>query len=234
MLKRLNIKIFALIIFLGACSSEQEVTVFSVSYIFSDSDEEWTGDFADYPEGDSVANGLTFKHEALPANLNTSGTLKALHISGANPDKDLFMFVKRKITGLRPNKTYSLLFNIKMASSAPTGIENGAPGENVFVKVGASLVEPKKELQTGVYRMNIDKGNLGVDGLDMITIGHIGVAATTTVYTIINRSNSSTNDFQITTDATGELWLVVGTDSGFEGTTSLYYTQIDVYANQLD
>jgi hypothetical protein len=29
-------------------------------------------------------------------------------------------------------------------------------------------------------------------------------------------------------DAQGRLWLIVGTDSGFEATTSLWYTRIDV------
>ena len=30
----------------------------------------------------------------------------------------------------------------------------------------------------------------------------------------------------VTTDQSGTLWLLIGTDSGFEGTTSLYYASI--------
>jgi len=237
MCKAKAIFIIGLMIVMGACSFPgQEITVFSISFLFKDSDEGWTGDFADYPEGDSITYDLFYKHDTLPTNLNNKATLKALHISGNNGSDDLFMFVKKKISGLKPNTTYLLLFNIKFASNAPTGAVGigGAPGESVFVKAGASLVEPKKELQGGMYRMNINKGNQAEEGTDMINIGHVGVAANTTAFTVVTRNNNSGNGFQITTDNAGEIWLVVGTDSGFEGPTTLYYTQVDVLFNQID
>lgn len=222
-------------VFLGACTlPDREITVFSISYSFYDSDEGWTGDFADYPEGDSIHYELLFKYDSLPKNLSLTDS--ALYISGNNHSDDLFMFIKKKISGLRPNTTYNLLFNVKVASDAPTeavGI-GGAPGESVFLKAGATLEEPKKELETGMYRMNIDKGNQAEDGTDMINIGNVGVSATTTEFTVITRNNNSSNSFFLTTDASGEIWLVVGTDSGFEGKTTLYYTQIDVLFNEVD
>ncbi len=233
----LKFAVVGFMIVMGACSMpEQEITVFSISYLFKDSDEGWKGDFADYPEGDSINYELFFKHDTLPENLNANATIKGLHISGNNGSDDLFMFIKKKISGLRPNTTYNLLFNVKFASDAPTeavGV-GGAPGESVYLKAGATLVEPMKELETGMYRMNIDKGNQAEDGPDMINIGNIGVSATTTEFTVITRNNNSSNSFVITTDALGEIWLIVGTDSGFEGTTTLYYTQIDVLFNEVD
>ncbi|MFZ2906874.1 MAG: hypothetical protein WAZ98_11775 [Cyclobacteriaceae bacterium] len=229
--------VIGLMIFIGACSfPEQEISVFSISYLFKDSDEGWTGDFADYPEGDSIAYELFYKHDTLPTNLNNNATLKALHISGNNGSDDLFMFVKKKITGLKANTSYVLLFNVKVASNAPTGAVGigGAPGESVFVKAGASVTEPKKMLQAGMYRMNIDKGNQSEEGADMINIGNVGVAPNTSAFTVITRNNNSSNGFLITTDSSGEIWLVIGTDSGFEGPTTLYYTQVDVLFNQLN
>jgi len=226
-----------MILLVVSCSwPRQEITVFSISYLFKDSDGGWKGDFADYPEGDSINYELFFKHDTLPENLNANATIKGLHLSGNNGSDDLFMFVKKKITGLRPNTTYALLFNVKVASNAPTGAVGvgGAPGESVYLKAGATLVEPVKELQTGMYRMNIDKGNQAEEGEDMINIGHVGVSATTTQFSVITRNNSSSNSFEITTDAAGEIWIIVGTDSGFEGTTTLYYTQIDVLFNEAD
>ncbi len=147
------------------------------------------------------------------------------------------MFVKRKLSGLRPNATYELLFNVQLASDAPTNAvgAGGAPGESVYLKVGATIEEPKKELDVdNMLRMNIDKGNQSEDGEDMIVIGHIGVAPTTTQFTSITRNNNSTSSFIATTDPNGELWLIVGTDSGFEGSTTVYYMKIDVLFNQLD
>lgn len=218
-----------------SCSvPEQDTMVFSITYDFSTMDNGWTGDFADYPVGDSISYELFYKHDTLPTNLNANATKKALHISGNNHSDDLFMFVKKKITGLRPNATYTILFNIKMASNASTssvGI-GGSPGTSVYLKAGASLVEPKKIEQDGFYYMNIDKGNQATEGADMILLGNIGVAATTTQFTSISRYNTSVTAFTITTNESGEIWLIVGTDSGFEGLTHLYYTQIDVLFNE--
>lgn len=226
------------LIFLQASCNQpdQEVNVFSISYFFNDSDEGWTGDFADYPVGDSIAYELVIKHDTIPTGTSANLTTKGMLVSGKNSSDDLFMFIKKKISGLRPNATYEILFNVRVASNAPTGAVGvgGAPGESVYLKAGVTLVEPKKELETGMYRMNIDKGNQAEEGADMINIGHVGVGTTTTKYTVIIRNNNASSSFQITTDATGEIWLVVGSDSGFEGTTTLYYTQIDVLFNAVD
>jgi hypothetical protein len=234
-----------MIVIIGLLSSctqpEQEVAVFSISYDFtakvlSDFNQGWSGDFADYPEGDSIAYDLLFKHDTIPTGTSVESTKFGLLISGNNHSDDLFMFIKTKVTGLRPNTTYEILFNVKVASNAPTGAVGvgGAPGESVYLKAGASVIEPQKQLQAGTYRMNIDTGNQAEEGADMINIGHVGVSSTTTKFTVITRNNTSSNSFILTTDAAGELWLIVGTDSGFEGTTTLYYTQIDVLFNEVD
>jgi hypothetical protein len=217
-----------------ACEKQQEITVFSINYDFSLEDNGWTGDFSNYPEGDSLNYQLVFKHDTLPTNLNQNATKKALLVSGENGSVDLFMFVKKKLSGLRPNTIYNILFNVRFASSAPTGLAGGAPGENVFLKAGATQVEPNKFLEDGLYRMNIDKGEKAESGEDMMLLGNIGVAANTTQYTPIARSNNSKTGFLITTNSQGELWLVVGADSAYAGKTTLYYTQIDVLFNQME
>lgn len=185
----------------------------------------WSGDFADYPAGDSVFYQLEFKRTTLPAPLDTSKN--ALKIKGNNHSDDLFMFIKRKITGLSPNKIYKLAIDIELASKAPThavGI-GGAPGESVYLKAGASLIEPKKVESGGFYRMNIDKSNQASPGLDMDTLGNIGVSDTTSVFTLIKRTNEA-HQFTISTNDDGAVWVCIGTDSGFEGTTILYYNKI--------
>jgi hypothetical protein len=226
-----------LILLCAACnlSSNDFYSVFSVAFNFSDDPMGWTGDFADYPQGDSVLYELLFKHDTLPENLNNTGNRKALVLAGNNYSDDLFMFIKRKIAGLKPNTRYAILFNIQLASNAPTGAAGigGAPGESVFLKAGMTTVEPAKVPEDGFYRMNIDKGNQAEGGADMVTLGHIGVAANTTQYTVIFRNNSSVNPFIFQTNATGEAWIVVGTDSGFEGKTKLYYMGVEVLFNEL-
>ena len=222
----------------GSCVSDEanSPSVFSLSYDFAKADHGWTGDFADYPKEDSIAYELLFKHDTLPTNLNNNGTVKALMTSGINMSDDLFMFIKKKISGLRPNTVYNILFNIRLASNAPTGAVGigGAPGESVILKAGVTTVEPVKVLDgDSWYRMNVDKGNQTAAGEDMMNLGNIGVAPGTTQYTVIFRNNNSRSPFHFTSDSSGEAWVVIGTDSGFEGKTTLYYIKIDLLFNEV-
>jgi len=195
------------------------------NYDFSSGYEGWMGDFADYYVTDSLDYELEFIRTTLPTPLSTSKY--ALKISGRNNSDDLFMFIKRKISGLLPNTTYQLKIDVEFASNAPTNAVGvgGAPGEGVTMKAGASTLEPLKINTNGYYVMNIDKGNQSQPGVDMDTIGHVGVSDTTTQFTLIENSNDS-HVFTIPTDANGETWVCIGTESGFESTTTLYYNMI--------
>jgi hypothetical protein len=235
---RIGLWVSAAALAASSCSSDESAlpTVFSLSYDFAQADQGWAGDFADYPEGDSIAFELVFRHDTLPPNLNNNGTRKALMLSGNNGSDDLFMFIKKNITGVKPNTVYNVLFNIQLASNAPTGAVGigGAPGESVILKAGLALNEPLKILDDDLYyRINVDKGNQLEAGEDMMVLGHIGVASNTTQYTTIFRNNNSGSPFQFTSDSTGEAWVIVGTDSGFEGKTTLYYTKIDILFNEI-
>lgn len=197
----------------------------SFTYDFINGYEGWTGDFADYPLTDSLFYQLKFTRATLPAPLNTGKY--ALMITGCNHSDDLFMFIKRKITGLKPNTTYQLLMDVEFASKAPTHASGvgGAPGESVTVKAGASIIEPLKIHSGGYFRMNIDIGAQANSGVAMKAIGNVGVSDSTSVFTLVNRNNRA-NPFLITTDANAEVWVCIGTDSGYESTTTLYYNLI--------
>jgi hypothetical protein len=74
--------------------------------------------------------------------------------------------------------------------------------------------------------LNIDKGNQSVGGADMAVIGHVGVSDTTTVHAIIRRR--TTTSIVKRSSVNGELWLITGTDSGFEGKTELWWARVKV------
>lgn len=96
------------------------------------------------------------------------------------------------------------------------------------MKVGASQIEPKKVVETDpveIYRMNIDKGAQANGGENAIVIGDFSNDTGPSIYTLKTLGNTS--PFQVTTGSSGELWLLVGTDSGFEGTTTIYYNRIE-------
>ena len=193
---------------------------------FTASDEGFAAGFADLPPNYNTTQYLLQSSRTnLPANL---GGKPALFISGVNRSDDLWMYWKRKVTGLLPNTVYEATFDLELASAAPAGMVGvgGVPGESVFLKAGASTAEPIAVIgQEGWLRMNVDKGNQSQPGIAASLLGHAAKPDDRTGnYAIIRRDNRSSR-LRATTATDGSLWLFFGSDSGFEGLTSLYYTK---------
>ncbi|MBD2700547.1 hypothetical protein IC229_07870 [Spirosoma sp. BT702] len=217
---------------ISACKQDDVPTQAGLPYqsSFQRDTDGWTADITDY--GTAQENIMEFKsaRAGLPAPLDSSR--KSLMIESMNRSDDAFMFLKKKVTGLQPNTDYKLVFDIELASKYPEnsiGI-GGSPGSSVWLKVGASPVEPVKELKDGFYSLNLDKGAQNNDGKDAIRLGNIASSDDTEKYTLIKRSNTE-KPFVARSNEKGELWLLVGTDSGFEGLTTLYYSRINVTLN---
>lgn len=188
----------------------------------------WEGDFADYPVGTEEFMELEFDYAPLPSPLDS--TQGAIKLSGANHSDDLFMYMKRRITGLLPETVYYITFIVEFASNVPddqVGI-GGSPGESVWIKVGATDIEPEKVVDDmDYYRMNINKGGQSQGGDDMLVIGDFSNDTDQQVYTIKTVTNDE-QEFAVMPNDAGELWLIVGTDSGFEGTTTIFYNSVKV------
>ena len=198
-----------------------------LTYTFSLDAEGWEGDFSDYAQLREAIYDLQFAHTTLPFPLD--GDDGALMLSGNNHSDDLFMFVKRKIEGLIPNTEYTLHFTVEFASNVADGMigVGGSPGEGVLVKAGAVPYEPEKQVdQMGWYRMNIDKGNQANGGRDMVVIGDFSNDTDQNIYTLKTVRNET--PFIVSSNENGELWVIIGTDSGFEATTTIYYNSITV------
>src|SRR5690606_31813945 len=132
-----------------------------------------------------------------------------------------------------PNIRYHGRFTVKMASNAPSGGvgAGGAPGESVGIGVGLTIDKPVSAPDANnFYRMNIDKiQQCCTNGNDMTVIGDIANDTGEDTYALIER----TGGFSAETDHQGVLWLVIGTDSGYEGRTTLYYTDIEVILEEI-
>ncbi len=208
----------------------------SFEYDFSESAYGWTGDFTDLPvDYDEELYDLRFEHIERPEEV---GEGPALMIGGQNASDDLFMFVKKGLTaddGIAPDTTYRVRFEVTFATDAPAGAVGigGPPGEAVWVKVGAAPVEPKPveedEAGTPYLVMNVDKGRQNDDGEHAIRIGDVAKEESEEfdVYELKTLDNAD-DPLEMTSDDEGNLWIFVGTDSGFEGRTTLYYTDISV------
>lgn len=213
---------------LFSCTKEETTTPqLSLNDQFNVSAEGWSADFADYPVGEETFYELSTKKDAkLPAPLDT--LKKGFRVSGNNHSDDLFMFITKKMIVPKANQTYKGTFEVEFASNAPDGSVGvgGSPAESVYVGIGLTSVEPKKVANTTTkhYDMNIKKMQQATSGQDMKVIGNVANGTTESKYKIIKR----TGEFTGKSDANGNLWVIVGTDSGFEATTTLYYTGVKV------
>ena len=219
-----------LLLSLPGCADDDDTATpraTTFDYAFGSDAEGWMGDFADYPEGEEDFYELTFDYATLPTPLDTQEG--ALRQSGNNHSDDLFMYAYRPIEGLEPGATYEATFELRIATDVPSGSfgVGGSPGESVYVKAGLLSEAPVRTLnQLNEYRVNFDKGNQSAGGPDMIVLGNFANGTDQSEYTLKTLRN--TEPFLATADADGKLWFVVGTDSGYESTTTIYYDAISV------
>lgn len=207
-------------------------------FTFNEGPEGWVGDFADYPVGEEEFFELKFAWTFLPKSIPLANQIltKGLFLSGNNHSDDLFMFVKRQIKGLKPNTLYALTYTIALEDDVfpcQTGV-GGSPGESVFLKVGASQIEPEKVDVNGFYLLNVDKGFQSESGKNAIVVGDLSnlfVSSDDPQFEPIGYTNVS--PLQMTSDDKGRLWLFVGTDSAFESTSSYYIARIQVKAERV-
>ncbi|HET9486968.1 MAG TPA: hypothetical protein VFO54_06020 [Chryseosolibacter sp.] len=233
-MERQNMKLCRIapwVIFLGLFSScsfevEDKDLILSMNFDFNESDHGWKHGFAEYPAGpdDSALYELKYAYTDQPA--GSLLTKRSIMLSGKNLNQDLFMFLKKKITGLKPDTDYTITFNVDLSSQCSGA---NATAGSVYLKAGAMGREPVRVNQSGYYVMNIDKGDQDVEGQEVVSLGNIVPASNTTYSLITLNNNSLTNSRYISrTNADGELWLIIGTDSNLEGTASFFYNRINV------
>ncbi len=205
---------------------------------FDDGATGWMPGFADYPAGEETFYELSSGVEKLPTSL--SSNRKGFKLSGNNHSDDLFMFTYKRVDGLEPNTRYDLRFKVTFGTNAQNNCMGigGSPGNSVWIKLGATKNEPKAVNDgTGFLLLNWDKGNQASGGSDAIIAGdfanHVecGSSNIDTTYhkkTLITQKGS----YSTVTDATGNLWVLMGTDSGYEGTTTIYFMELEVAATK--
>src|ERR1700733_9078006 len=210
----------------------QNLPQLNAEFSFSTDYDHWEGDFTDYPvDGESVYE-LGWGWENLPASIICENGMvleKGLFLSGNNHSDDLFMFARRKIEGLKPQTWYAVNVSILIESNVAENVIGigGSPGESVYFKVGASTEEPQKVLINGFYHLTIDKGNQSQGGQNAAVVGNLANAAVDPGDPkYLPKALCTENALLVETNQQGEIWIFLGTDSGFEGTTKFYIAQI--------
>ena len=206
----------------SAQSSEGTEFIFT----FESDSQGWAAGFADLPgDFDQELFELDSGHRPLPDGLEGNGVF----LQGHNRSDDLFMFLKKQADGLQPETVYDVTVSLDLATSIPSGLVGigGSPGESVYVKAGASTNEPLAlQDDTGHLRMNIDKGNQASEGESMINLGNIANPEVTGPEYKIRTLGNEGRPLKVVSDSEGRVWLIVGTDSGFEGLSAVYYSGI--------
>ena len=204
------------------------------TFTFNSDAEGWTVGFADLPvDYDQSIYELDHAYRPLPDGLEGRG----IYVQGHNRSDDLFMFLKRRVEGLRPGAEYKVFASVDLATNVPAGLFGigGSPGESVFVKAGASAVEPVTVVDDNLYlRMNIDKGNQSRGGEAMVVIGNVAHPDVFDMEYQIKTLDNVNMPLTVNADEEGRIWLIVGTDSGFEGLSAFYYSRISYQLSIVD
>jgi hypothetical protein len=226
-MKRNAIFAFFLSLVFVSCKKDKEKDVKEYHFAFSEHTEGWEGFFSDYPAGSESFYELEFVHSYLPAPLDE--TVRALKISGNNHSDDLLSLVVRKIDNLRPNSVYTVTFDIELASNVTSNSPGAGGSPDLEIGVGGLPYKPQNIVDAGYHRPNFVSLLQSRQSNDVLqSVGRIGVSnAFPAPYTLVNRNNLS-EPMQLKTNDNGEMWLMIGTDSGFEGITTLYYKSIKV------
>jgi hypothetical protein len=221
-----------------ACDSDSPLTPeypqpLNFEFSFQNSDDNFITGFADYPEGSEEQYQLTGGWSDLPEHDSLDTDDRGIMLHGANGSDDLFMFVKRRLgstDGVEAEVVYRLDMSIKLASENGSGCAGagGAPGESNFFKAGASNTEPEAIASDGFMQMTIDKGQQSNGGADALTVGDLANGTDSCSADVWRYKNLHLDEFYVKSSATGDIWLLLGTDSGYEGITTYYFSEISV------
>ncbi|BBE16747.1 hypothetical protein AQPE_0891 [Aquipluma nitroreducens] len=188
----------------------------------------WSAVFAEYPDGKNEFYELNSGIKNLPQPLDQAK--KAFMLSGNNHSDALQMWLVKQLSGLSPESKYSIETEIELASKYPGGSVGigGSPGNAVhlvskFATQGYTLEKGKTEGDN--IQLVLKKVEAVPESVLNIDLGDVAITSDQYVYKLITRKKSSDTNTAVT-DKDGKLWAIVGTWSGFEGISTLYYTRI--------
>ena len=212
---------------LGGCSdvvTPEDPLVFT--FDFGRGAHGFVADFADYPPEHAEIYELTADYRAMPAPLDSRS---GLFISGVNRSDDLFMFYRGVLDGLTPGARYAATVSVEIATATPSGCVGvgGAPGESVWIKAGVSAEEPVPISDGDYLRMNVDIGSQSNSGAHAVVLGNVANTRTCEEPRRWETKALAEQDVSapLLVPADGRAWFLIGTDSGFESLTEVYFTR---------
>ncbi|WP_158299181.1 copper amine oxidase N-terminal domain-containing protein [Paenibacillus antri] len=205
-----------------------------LAFDFSKDAEGWKTGVADLPV-DYKDQDFQINAKAASVKLSDGSEKPGMMLSGMNRSDDLFMFMSKKLgsaEGVKPNTEYEVNLRFDVATSeaeSSMGI-GGSPATSVYVKAGVvdrepSVIEDRTDSETPYYRLNLDKGNQSTDGKEVALLGDLAKPDAEKDGFQLKRFEKS---FKVKSNDKGELYVLLGTDSGYEGLTTIYFANVDL------
>lgn len=204
-------------------------------FTFDEDEQDWEAGFTDLPADDQESFDLEAEWSELPDELEGGG----LHSVFTNRSDDTFAYWFRKLDGFVAGEDVEINAVVELATNVPPGLAGigGSPTEALYVKVAGSSVEPESEPDDlGTLRLNVDIGSQSEAGDDSVVIGtfdneNVSTEEDPAPFVLVEKENPD-ESLTVTASDDGEIWVLVGVDSGFEGTTDFYIASIGLTAAQ--
>lgn len=200
---------------------------------FANTDHGFKSIFSDYPVGEEDFYELSAEHTDIPSEgvPDDYKDKKGWKVFGNNHSDDLFMGIKAPVNGLDSGVLYKVSIQAEFLTNIQSGCAGigGAPGESVYVKLAASTEEPINNVEDDYNRLNIDVGQQSQSGTNGLVVGDVsnGVDCGGEEAYVAKTVKTETTIDAMSNDE-GQIWVLAGTDSGFEGVTSIYFTRLAI------
>ena len=233
--KMMRTVIAVVLLIVGGCSGDSEDQVdLLTTFDFESGDQLWTGGISDFPVAYEDDLYFLMSTEKV-TNSSFLDESSGLNVSGENPHGDLFYYFSRKVGGLIPNSKYKLDYEFLVYAQLLEKPDK-LSSEELYLKVGAVNYEPV--LEKVLWRnsleykaLNIDKGEFNSDGgEDMINIGSIR-EFTSEIPEVVS-GNTFDQNFEVVSNNAGEIWIMIGVDSGIKSKLTFGIEALTVYFRQ--
>jgi hypothetical protein len=125
----------------------------------------------------------------------------AISFSGKNKSKNLFLYIYRQFTGLKPNSLYGIIFNTQFL------VNNENQDGIIYVKAGA-LDHTPITFDLRLTEANFQKGKIGYDGKNLEVLGILYPTGSGNLN--FQQMQNYAKPFYANTDKDGNIWLIIG------------------------
>jgi hypothetical protein len=201
------------------------------TYDFEEDLDGWTGGYAgvsenysmyDYDVNFSDNNSLLF-----------DGTNKGIYLTNNNVDtsKNDYMYTTKNFSradGLLPLTNYLVDLKFDIAPSLINNIEN-VPYDKIQVKAGVVNIQPttnfEKDDDNNYYYIDLDDDN-SINEENLTLLGNAAIEGLENKNSYIQKSFNK--NFEVMTNSNGELWVIIGINTNYDGDSSLFIDNVSI------